>query len=94
MDQFLHYKKDNTLADQLLYRACEELNIDSTDHQLIYDHIYDIVRVIEKYNNENTIAVSTTGTITERLCEAGLLSSVSTTYDKLPVIGNGLVISI
>ena len=84
MDLFLHYRKDKSLADQLLYRACDELNIDSTDHQLIYDHIYDIVRVIEKYNNENTIAVGTTGTITERLCEAGLLSSVSTTYDKLP----------
>ena len=84
IDHFLHYQKDNTKADTLLFRACNELNINATDCQMVYRNIYDIVRVLEVYNNQETIAVGTTGTITERLCEAGLLSSVEGTYDKLP----------
>ena len=82
MPDFLHYEL-NTIADTLLYEVCNDLGVDPRDPKEIYNNILQIRDKLDEINLKKAILVGTTGTITERLCEAGLMS-INANYGKLP----------
>jgi len=82
MPKLLDYNL-NTKADRLLHRACIDLAIDPQNSGDIYTAIYRLRDKLQAYNDVEKIAVGTTGTITERLCEAAL-KSIGAGYGKLP----------
>ena len=73
-----------TKADQILENVYNDLGIMDGDYDHIFNRIDDIVTKLADLNRSETIAAGTTGTITERLCEAGLKSVVKNSYGKLP----------
>jgi hypothetical protein len=73
-----------TRADEILHDVYRTLGIAPGDYNQIFDSIDDIVTQLADLNRFDTIPVGTTGTITERLCEAGLKSVVKDSYGKLP----------
>jgi hypothetical protein len=82
MSELLHYKL-NTKADKLIYNACSDLGIDPVNANDIYINVYRLRDKLQAENDLSSIAVGTTGTITERLCEAALIS-INSGYGKLP----------
>ncbi len=57
-----------TLADQLLSNALQQLKIEDKSSEEKFNSIYKLMPVLDKFNEENTFSVSTTGTISERMC--------------------------
>jgi len=82
MSAVLHYKLQ-TLADQLIYKACIDLEIDPESPTDIYNNVYRLRDRLKEVNDLSPIPVGTTGTITERYCEAALIS-INSGYGKLP----------
>ncbi|MDQ3171166.1 MAG: hypothetical protein M3Q55_13600 [Acidobacteriota bacterium] len=72
-----------TKADQILAGVVSGLGLDPTDPLAIYANINEIVEQLALLNAAETISVSTTGTITERLCEYGLKVAAPDSYRKL-----------
>ena len=77
-------KKMPTAADNILHEVYRILDIAPGDYNLIWKNIELIVDELAKINEQNTINVKTTGTITERLCESILKATVPDTYATLP----------
>lgn len=82
MSAVLHYNLQ-TQADQLIYKACIDLEIDPESSTDIYNNVYRLRDRLKEVNDLSPIPVGTTGTITERYCEAALIS-INSGYGKLP----------
>lgn len=64
-----------TKADELIARALSDLGIaPNADVAEKYSRVYDIVSVLQRINDAETVNVGTTGTITERICSWALNS--------------------
>jgi hypothetical protein len=72
-----------TEADRILGEVLGELGLTVDDPERAYRQIATIVELLEAKNQAQTIEVSTTGTITERLCELGLRAINPNCYRKL-----------
>ncbi len=72
-----------TEADRILREVLGQLGLTPDEPEQAYRQIATIVELLEAKNREQTIAVSTTGTITERLCELGLKAIDPNCYRKL-----------
>lgn len=75
--------KKPTQADVLLNSALNELGLSNASDEVKYRNIDSIVARLQKFNDLETIPVSTTGTITQRLCEFGLRAA-SIPHGTLP----------
>lgn len=72
-----------TLADQILRKVYNKLSISHLDNEDKYKFINNIVKELRKINNNETINIKTTGTISERLCELALKNTVDGFYETL-----------
>lgn len=72
-----------TQADIILNSVYQQLGIQNATDIQKYNRINDIVIELQNRNAQRTIGVKTTGTISERLCELALKSSVPTIYNTL-----------
>ncbi len=72
-----------TLADQILRKVYNKLSIRHLDNEDKYKYINNIVKELRKINNNKTINIKTTGTISERLCELALKNTVDGFYETL-----------
>lgn len=72
-----------TQTDKILNYVYDSLRITSLDDNSKYERINDIIKELQKINKSKTINAKTTGTISERLCELALKSSVSGLYSVL-----------
>lgn len=70
-------------ADTILDGVFAELGLDRGDPAAVYRRVDDVVATLRRINDQETIAVPTTGTITERLCEFGLRASVPGIFHRL-----------
>ena len=55
-------------ADKLLQRALQQLKIENTSSEDKFNNIYKLMPVLDSFNKEELFSVSTTGTISERIC--------------------------
>jgi len=55
-------------ADKLLQRALQQLKIDKESSEEKFNNIYKLMPVLDSFNKEELFSVSTTGTISERIC--------------------------
>ena len=55
-------------ADKLLQRALRQLKIDKESSEEKFNNIYKLMPVLDSFNKEELFSVSTTGTISERIC--------------------------
>ncbi len=69
-----------TLADQLLSNALQQLKIEDKSSEEKFNSIYKLMSVLDKFNEENTFSVSTTGTISERMCGWALDAALPNGY--------------
>ena len=60
-----------------------ELNIDPTNPNSCYAKIYEIIKILERYNDEESINVATTGSITEKICRWALDGYLGDSYYQL-----------
>ena len=55
-------------ADKLLQRALQQLKIENKSSEEKFNNIYKLMPVLDSFNKEELFSVSTTGTISERIC--------------------------
>ena len=55
-------------ADKLLQRALQQLKIENKSSEEKFNNIYKLMPVLDSFNEEELFSVSTTGTISERIC--------------------------
>ena len=55
-------------ADKLLQRALQQLKIENKSSEEKFNNIYKLMPVLDNFNKEELFSVSTTGTISERMC--------------------------
>ena len=55
-------------ADKLLQRALQQLKIENKSSEEKFNNIYKLMLVLDSFNKEELFSVSTTGTISERMC--------------------------
>ena len=55
-------------ADKLLQRALQQLKIENKSSEEKFNNIYKLMPVLDNFNKEELFSVSTTGTISERIC--------------------------
>ena len=55
-------------ADKLLQRALQQLKIENKSSEEKFNNIYKLMPVLDSFNKEEVFSVSTTGTISERIC--------------------------
>ena len=72
-----------TQADRILNSVYQQLGIQNATDIQKYNRINNIVIELQNRNARRRIGVKTTGTISERLCELALKSSVPTIYNTL-----------
>lgn len=72
-----------TQADTILNQVYCTLGLNGATDSAKYDRIDDIVIQLQTVNAAGTINVKTTGTISERLCELALKSTVPDIYNTL-----------
>lgn len=75
--------KMNSKADTILDTVLAQLGLSTAEPSNIYSQMNEIVDVLAALNAQEKISVSTTGTITERLCEYGLKAAAPHSYRKL-----------
>jgi hypothetical protein len=75
-----------TITDDLLEQAYESLGIGESTPSEKYGHVYSIRDEIYRIAKSKKFDIqhSTTGAISERLCQLGLESAVPNTYFKMP----------
>jgi hypothetical protein len=61
-----------TKADEVMSAALSNLGLLASDPKIQYDRLLDIVQELEKINAKERLKPSTTGAISERLCELAL----------------------
>lgn len=72
-----------TKADTILNKVLKELNLSKASSEEKFKNVYKMFPILKKLNTENTISVSTTGTITERVCEWALQAALPSGYFRL-----------
>lgn len=72
-----------TKADIILNKVLKDLNIEKKSPGEKFKHVYKIFPKLDKLNQEEKFSVSTTGTITERICEWALLDALPGGYFRL-----------
>lgn len=72
-----------TKADQLLEEVLDKLKLGDKEPREKYSKIESIVSELNIINDTNTINVKTTGTISERMCEWALKSTIPESYYHL-----------
>ena len=70
-------------ADEILTSVLKELKIINSTPKEKFNNIYKILPKLEERNKSKTLEVSTTGTISERICEWALQSSIPEGYFRL-----------
>lgn len=70
-------------ADEILTSVLKELKIINSTPKEKFRNIYKILPKLEERNKSKTLEVSTTGTISERICEWALQSSIPEGYFRL-----------
>ena len=55
-------------ADKLLQRALQQLKIENKSSEEKFNNIYKLMPVLDSFNKKELFSVSTTGTISERIC--------------------------
>lgn len=70
-------------ADQILDAVLRTLELSGASPDAIYLRIDEIVEALRIRNDEETIAVGTTGRLTERLCEFGLNAACPLSWRRL-----------
>ena len=55
-------------ADKLLQRALQQLKIENKSSEEKFNNIYELMPVLDSFNKKELFSVSTTGTISERIC--------------------------
>lgn len=76
------------LADTYLEDVYKALKLTNSTDKEKYGRIDDIVKQLQKINKQNTIDGKVTGTISERLCELALKTSVPEIYRTLTTTWN------
>ena len=64
-----------TKADIILNKVLKDLNIEKKSPGEKFKHVYKMFPKLDELNQEEKFSVSTTGTITERICEWALLDA-------------------
>lgn len=72
-----------TEADRILSQVYSTLGINTASNEIKYGRINQIVQVLARINLASTINPKTTGTISERLCELALVSTVPSTFKRI-----------
>ena len=72
-----------TKADKILDKVLQNLDIQTSTPGEKFKKIYQIFPELDKLNKQETFSVSTTGTITERICEWGLIDALPSGYFRL-----------
>lgn len=73
----------STKADEILKRVLTRLNIQDKSNEEKLNNIYKIFPELDKLNQEVKFSVSTTGTITERICGWALDTALPNGYYRL-----------
>ena len=71
------------IADQILEKVLTRLNIEDKSNEEKFNNIYKIFPELDRLNEEGTFSVSTTGTITERICGWALDAALPNGYYRL-----------
>ena len=72
-----------TKADKILNIVLKKLDIENSSPGEKFKKIYQIFPELDKLNKTETFSVSTTGTITERICEWALMDALPSGYFRL-----------
>lgn len=83
---YLIFKIENyvsAIADQILEKVLTRLNIENKSNEEKFNNIYKIFPELDKLNEELKFSVSTTGTITERICGWALDAALPNGYYRL-----------
>ena len=67
-------------ADKLLQRALQQLKIENKSSEEKFNNIYKLMPVLDSFNKEELFSVSTTGTISERICGWALEAALPDGY--------------
>lgn len=70
-------------ADQILEKVLTELNLVNANSEEKFQNVYNMFPILDRLNQEDTFSVSTTGTITERVCAWALDAALPSGYFRL-----------
>lgn len=70
-------------ADEILEKVLTELNLVHANSEEKFQNVYNMFPILDRLNQEDTFSVSTTGTITERVCAWALDAALPSGYFRL-----------
>lgn len=70
-------------ADEILEKVLAELNLVGASPEEKFQNVYNMFPILDRLNQEDTFSVSTTGTITERVCAWALDAALPSGYFRL-----------
>lgn len=70
-------------ADEILEKVLTELNLIGASPEEKFQNVYNMFPILDRLNQEDTFSVSTTGTITERVCAWALDAALPSGYFRL-----------
>lgn len=72
-----------TIADEILEKVLTELNLVNAGSEEKFQNVYNMFPILDRLNQQDTFSVSTTGTITERVCAWALDAALPSGYFRL-----------
>jgi len=70
-------------ADEILGKVLTELNLINASPEEKFQNVYNMFPILDRLNQQDTFSVSTTGTITERVCAWALDAALPSGYFRL-----------